>query len=58
MDASYTGWKDYNVSVNNPNGGGWEIRATAIGNQAADDSSCGVIRFNNLGEKDPATCWE
>ncbi len=58
LDASYTSWKDYDLSVNFPNGGGWTIRAIAKGNQAQDDSGCGQIRFNNLGVKSPADCWD
>ncbi len=50
-----------NYSIAGTTGGGgttFELKATAQGHQATNDTACSVIVLNNVGKKTPATCWE
>lgn len=58
LTNAYLRWDDYVIRHQNFNGNGWRIRAFARGQQKTDDPSCQQIRFDNLGRKTPAECWE
>ncbi|MFC3193547.1 type IV pilin protein [Marinicella sediminis] len=57
LDNSYLRWEDYQIRHQDRPNGGWRLQAVALGNQASDDPDCLRIRFDSLGQRTPAGCW-
>lgn len=58
LTNAYLRWEDYRITHQNRPNNGWRLQARARGGQATDDTACLNIRFDNLGNKTPAACWE
>lgn len=56
LDANFLTSQDYVIT--GTGGNNWVLTATAQGAQAASDSDCVTVTFNQLGQKGPsAECW-
>ena len=59
LDNDYLQWDEYTISqAANAGVATWRLQATARGPQSTDDSACGTIWLDNLGNRGPNDeCW-
>ncbi len=59
LNNDFLQWDDYTISQSGNAGlATWRIEASARGGQSTDDTNCGTIWLDNLGNRGPSDeCW-